>query len=122
MARAGNRIAPGRYTVGSWQHLEAQDAQTYLEQEIISTQRITVVRCLYRPGSDFPLHAHPQEQITIVEEGQLRVRIDQEEICLQQGEMISIPPQVHHATFVPGSERARAINLFVLPVAGARAA
>ena len=122
MDREFNQTIPGRYTVGSWRHLEARDAQTYLEQQIISTQRITLVRCVYRPDSNFPLHAHPQEQITIVEEGQLHVRIDQEDVCLKQGEMISIPARVQHSTRTPGRDRARAINLFVLPAAAAAAA
>lgn len=112
MSRIGNRIAPGRYTLGSWKDLEAGDAQSYVENKIISLDRLTVVRCVYHPGSDFPVHSHAQEQITIVDEGMLRFRIGQEDVNVGPGEMISIPPRVKHATLVEGSGPARALNLF----------
>jgi quercetin dioxygenase-like cupin family protein len=109
-----NRVAPGRYTLGSWKNLEAEDARSYLQQQIIGTERITVVRCVYPPGLDFPPHLHPQEQITIVEEGDLQFQIDGEAVGVGAGQMISIPGQVRHATTVRGRVEARALNLFVL--------
>jgi quercetin dioxygenase-like cupin family protein len=108
-----NRIVPGRYTLSSWKDLEAADAQAYLENKIIALDRLTVVRCVYRPGSDFAIHSHPQEQITIVEEGALRFRIADEDIVVLTGQMISIPAGVKHSTAVEGEEAARALNLFV---------
>ena len=65
-----NRTLPGKYMVGSWQSLDATNAQEVLEREIIATQRLMVVRCVYKSGSDFPRHVHQQEQITIVESGE----------------------------------------------------
>jgi quercetin dioxygenase-like cupin family protein len=114
VARIGNRTAPGRYTIGSWRVQEAADAQRRLERQVITTQRLTVVRCVYRPGTAFPAHFHPQEQITIVEEGSLRFIIDGEPVDVVAGQMIAIPPHVRHATRVNGSG-ARALNLFLLP-------
>ena len=113
MALAAKTNASARYSISSWQDLEAQDAQSYLEQQILTTQRLTVVRCVYRPGSDFPLHFHPQEQITIVEDGELRFRVEQDEVRVKNGEMIAILPQVRHSTRAEGG--ARALNLFVRP-------
>lgn len=118
MARIGNRIAPGRYMLGCWRDQEARDAQLDLEQQVITTQRMTVIRCSYKAGGDFPAHAHPQEQITIVEEGALEFLIDGEPVLVRAGEMVVIAANVKHATRVPEGPT-RALNLFVLPPFGA---
>jgi quercetin dioxygenase-like cupin family protein len=123
VSRIGNRIAPGRYTLGSWKDLEAGQAQSYLESDlenkVIALDRVTVVRCVYRPGTDFPLHSHQQDQITIVDEGRLRFRIADDEVEVRRGQMISIPARVKHSTLVDGQGPARALNIFThFPVAG----
>jgi quercetin dioxygenase-like cupin family protein len=113
MARVGNRIRPGRFTLGSWSTLKAEDAQDQLSQRVISTQRLVVTRCHYRPHARFPQHSHLQEQITIVESGRLEFVIDDRTIPVNQGEMISLCPRVPHETKVPGGEKAVALNLFI---------
>ncbi len=115
MARIGKRTYPGRYTLGSWKDLEAQDAQSYLEQQVIATDRLTVVRCVYREGSNFPEHFHPQEQITIVEQGILEFTIAGETVEVGAGQMITIAPAIRHATRVKGAGSAVALNLFFRP-------
>jgi quercetin dioxygenase-like cupin family protein len=106
------RTLAGRYSVGRWQSLPADDAQRVLQEEVIATQRLMVVRCLYRPGSDFAPHLHQQEQITIVEEGTLEFTVNGDTMRVGRGEMISICPGVLHGSRVIGSEPARALNLF----------
>jgi quercetin dioxygenase-like cupin family protein len=112
LARIGNRTLPGRYTIGSWKDQEARDAQHDLEQQVIITSRMTVIRVTYRSGSDFPAHLHPQEQITIVEEGSIVFDFDGDVVTVSAGEMIAIPARVRHATRVPHGP-ARALNLFL---------
>lgn len=107
--------ATANYRLSSWRSLEARDAQDYLDQEILTTERLMVVRCLYRPGYDVPAHYHPQEQITIVEEGALQLVVEGEPVEVQAGQMIVIPPRVRHATRVVGEAHARALNIFLLP-------
>ena len=113
MARIGNRVLPGRYTLGSWTTLEAEDAQRQLSQRVISTQRLVVIRCHYDAGKVYPEHSHLQEQITIVEEGLLEFVIDGRTIPVAEGEMISIWPRVPHETRVGGEGPARALNIFL---------
>lgn len=112
MARIGNRTAPGRYTIGSWRQQAAADAQSLLERQVITTERMTVVRCSYLPGASFPSHFHPQEQITIVEEGTLVFEIDGDVVVVETGQMIAIPPQVRHSVRT-ADESAQALNLFL---------
>jgi len=114
VSRMGNRIHPGRYAVGCWRNLEALEAQSHLERMAISSDRITVVRCVYHEGSDFPEHFHPQEQLTIVEEGTLEVTVEGEKISVGKGEMITVAPNIRHATSVqPGVGRVVALNIFL---------
>ncbi|MBU2692897.1 MAG: cupin domain-containing protein [Candidatus Eisenbacteria bacterium] len=113
MARVGNRIRPGRFTLGSWSTLKAEDAQNELSQRVIATQRLVVTRCHYRPHAHFPQHSHLQEQITIVERGRLEFVIDDRTIPVNQGEMISVCPRVPHETHVPAGEEVVALNIFL---------
>ena len=114
MARIGNRTHPGRYVVSRWKELEATDSVTYLEQRVMTTARISIVRCVYRKASDFPEHFHPQEQVTIVEEGCLELTVAGSKVEVGQGQMISIEPFVRHATRVAdGYERVVALSLFL---------
>jgi quercetin dioxygenase-like cupin family protein len=114
VSRIGNRTYPGRCSVGVWKELEAKDAQRDLEQHIVAFERLSVVRCVYREGADFPEHFHPQEQITIVEEGALEFQIGEDLIRVGEGQTIAIEPEVRHATRVAnGSARAVALNIFL---------
>lgn len=114
MSRIGNRTQLGRFTLSAFRELEATEAQSFLEQQVASTHRLTVVRCVYRSGADFPEHFHPQEQITIVEEGALEFLVDGEWLTVRKGEMIALEPDVRHSTRVPsGNGGAVALNLFL---------
>ena len=70
-----NRTVPGKYTIGSWQTVAAGNAQETLKEQVIATQHLMVVRCTYPAGSVFDGHTHSQEQITIVEQGELEFEI-----------------------------------------------
>lgn len=110
-----NKMMPGKYTVGSWHELEAQQANDDLAKQVISTKHLTVVRCSYKPDSVFEAHIHDAEQITIIEEGKLVFIVDDEEIEVEAGQMISVFPGVSHASRVEGGKPAKALNLFYNP-------
>ncbi len=122
MGRIGNRIHPGRYKVSSWREIEPANAIVYVEQRVMTTDRVAIVRCVYRAGSDFPEHFHPQEQVTIIEEGSLEFTIAGNTVAVGQGQMISIEPFVRHATRVAdGYERVVALNIFLREATASRA-
>jgi quercetin dioxygenase-like cupin family protein len=106
------RTAQTAYTLESWKDPETQDASIWIEQQILALDRITVVRCAYRPGSAFPAHSHPHEQVTIVEEGALVFRIDGQDVEVPAGRTISIAAHARHATRVRGPA-VRAVHLFL---------
>ena len=110
-----NRTLPGKYTVGSWQELEAADAQEALEKKVIATQDLMVVRCRYKADSTFAAHVHTQEQITIVEDGALEFIVDGERLRVEAGQMVSICAGVYHSSTVVGGAPASALNIFHPP-------
>ncbi len=113
-----NRTVPGKYTLGSWRSLRAENAQEVLEHEVIATEHLLVARCVYDEDSDFAEHTHDQEQITIVEDGRLEITVEGEALELGPGQMVSIFPKVSHASRVAGGGSARALNIFHNPQAG----
>jgi quercetin dioxygenase-like cupin family protein len=51
----------------------------------------------FAPHTEAPLHAHEEEQITIVIEGELEFDLDGETRILRPGDLAVIPPFVPHA-------------------------
>ena len=100
-----------RYIRSSWQKTGKKALDPKLSQQIFSTGSIMLVRYVYEPGLNFPEHSHPQEQVTMVEEGTLEFQIDGEEVILKEGDLCAIPPNVPHSTSV-GNDRAVAISIF----------
>jgi len=51
------------------------------------------------PDSEFAMHRHESEQITLVLEGELFFKVDGREVRVQQGEVIALPANVEHGAF-----------------------
>ncbi len=100
-----------RYRRSSWQKTDKKVLDPKLTQQVFTTSSVMLVRYVYEPGLHFPEHSHPQEQVTMVEEGVLEFDIDGERVILKEGDICSIPPNVPHSTIV-GKERAVAISIF----------
>lgn len=68
-------------------------------------------------GSGFPMHAHPEEQISIVREGHMEITIGETTRMVRPGDVIIFPPDVPHSgtTF---DEACRLIDIFSPPRAG----
>lgn len=51
----------------------------------------------FPPESGFPPHVHPEEQVSIVREGEMEITIDGESRMVRPGDVIIFPPNVPHA-------------------------
>ena len=100
-----------RYIRSSWKKTDKKSLDPKLTQQVFSTGSIMLVRYVYEPGLNFPEHSHPQEQVTMVEEGKLEFEIDGEKVILNEGDICAIGPNIPHSTSV-GNERAIAISIF----------
>ena len=57
--------------VGRVDVLEAESPYAGIDRRVLTTSQATVQEYSFEPGASFPLHNHPQEQITLVLEGEL---------------------------------------------------
>lgn len=68
------------------------------------------------PNSQFEMHQHVSEQITLVLEGKLFFLADDNEVCVCEGEVIAVASNVPHAVYTK-EEPARAVDAWS-PVRG----
>jgi len=59
-------------------------------------QDIMLARVLLKKGCVVPEHSHPNEQVSYVMEGALKFWIDNQEMVIHAGEVLTIPPDAPH--------------------------
>jgi quercetin dioxygenase-like cupin family protein len=55
-----------------------------------------LARVLLKKGCVVPLHSHVNEQLSYILEGALKFWIDEKEIVVRSGEVLTIPPNMPH--------------------------
>lgn len=82
-----------------------QDVGGGIDRTLVRGEAMEFIRYIYRGGSTFPVHEHPSEQITVVEQGRIIFRdSDADEgtrVEVSSGELVVIPPDEPHGAFVP---------------------
>jgi unsaturated pyranuronate lyase len=81
-----------------------------------SGQMVSFAR--YEPGAVAPLHAHVEEQIFVVVDGEFDVLVGEETRRLKVGDGAVIPPWVPHRVTAVGDRPATQIDVFLPPRAG----
>jgi quercetin dioxygenase-like cupin family protein len=94
----------------AWSDLEVEDVYPGITRQVVNGLRQTMVRYCYEPGSVFPVHSHPQEQITIVISGTITFTIAGREQILGAGQVAVIPGGIDHGARVIGDERVETFN------------
>lgn len=90
-------------TVAAWDETEATEVYPGITRQSITTTESTIVRYTYHPGCVFPVHHHPEEQITVVHSGQIAFEVGGQHIDLREGQVAVIPGGVPHGARVIGS-------------------
>ena len=94
----------------SWSDIPATEVYPGISRQILNGNRQTMVRYVYQPGSVFPEHHHPEEQVTIVISGQIEFTVAGEKAVLTNGQAAVIPPNVPHGARVIGDEPVETFN------------
>lgn len=97
-------------TIHAWRDVPPEIAFDGITRQTIHADRQTLVRYVYAPGSDFPEHAHAEEQVTVVLSGRIVFHVGGNRIELGPGEVAIIPPHVPHGARVEGGETVETIN------------
>ncbi len=94
----------------AWNDLVADEPVPGVRRQIVNGVRQTVVRYVYAPGAVFPVHAHPEEQVTVVLRGRIGFDVAGEHVELGPGEIAVIPGGAPHGAAVVGPEEVETIN------------
>ncbi|MDP9066143.1 MAG: cupin domain-containing protein [Pseudomonadota bacterium] len=82
-----------------WDDLKAEPLKEGLTRRLITSERMMIAHVYLKKGTDVPLHAHENEQITYILEGALRLWLGangEREFTVHAGEVLVIPSNVPH--------------------------
>lgn len=91
-------------TLYNWSEIESTETFPGIERQAIVTTASTIVRYTYHPGCLFPVHQHPEEQVTIVHTGEIEFTVDGAPVTLRAGQVAVIPGNTPHGARVTASE------------------
>ncbi|MDW7982569.1 MAG: cupin domain-containing protein [Thermomicrobium sp.] len=96
-----------------WEAVAVEYPQPGVVRQTVHGIHQTVVRYRYAPGSVFPVHAHPEEQVTVVLRGRLALEVEGTELLCEAGDVVVIGSGVPHGARVVGDEEVETLNTFV---------
>ncbi len=82
-----------------WESMRKERVSDMLERRLITGERMMLAHVYLKKGCIVPKHSHDNEQITYILEGALKFWIGEdgaEEITVNAGEVLHIPPNVPH--------------------------
>jgi quercetin dioxygenase-like cupin family protein len=82
---------------GSFAKLPVEEPYPGLQRRSFDTSEATVNEYTFRPTAAFPLHRHPQEQITLVLEGSVELTVAGRRVGLQKGDWSVVGADVEHS-------------------------
>ena len=86
-----------------WSDVPAETVFEGITRQVVNGKRQTMVRYIYQPGSQFPVHSHPEEQVTLVISGAIEFEVDGKRVQLSAGQVAIIPSGVPHGARVLGN-------------------
>ena len=92
-AAASHRIA--------WDEQEFAEVRPGIFGATVHTPQLTATLYRYTPGSSWEEHAHPQDQITTVLEGEIDFIVAGEPVHLLTGQMATLPGGTPHSATTP---------------------
>lgn len=93
-----------------WVDVPSEQINETVARRFITGDSVTIGRFELKKGGVVPLHAHVNEQISMVMSGVVLFRVDGRETVVKAGEVIQIPANVPHEVEV--LEDALAIDVF----------
>lgn len=97
----------------NWTEIPQEPMSPLLTRQVIHTPHMTVARLHIRKGAVVPMHQHPNEQLSMINEGSLRFEVGGKEVVVRAGEVLRIPPNVPH--MAEATEDCVATDLFTPP-------
>lgn len=81
---------------GSFEQLPADHAYAGVTRRTFSSSQATITSYTFTPGARFPLHRHPQEQITLIQSGDVEMTVGEQVDRLTAGDWSVVEPDIEH--------------------------
>jgi quercetin dioxygenase-like cupin family protein len=81
---------------GRFDELPGEEVYPGVVRRSFSSAHATVTSYSFAPGASFPLHRHPQEQITLVQAGEVEMSVGEAVEPLSAGDWSVTPPELEH--------------------------
>ena len=79
-----------------WQDVTLEPMKPLIDRQLIVGDNIMMARVLLKRGALVPMHSHLNEQVTYILEGALKFLIQDKEIVVAAGEVLTIPAGMAH--------------------------
>lgn len=79
-----------------WDEIALEKITEMISRKIVRGSRLMLAHVYLKRGALVPAHHHDSEQMTYVLQGALRVRVDDSEFTVREGEVIHVPPGALH--------------------------
>jgi quercetin dioxygenase-like cupin family protein len=96
----------------SWDRVPPETVSDLVSRRIVEGRNFTLLRYVYQPGAVFPVHRHPQEQVTLVLEGRLEFTVRESKTMVGPGEFLRLGPDTPHGARVVGDAPVVSLNFF----------
>lgn len=105
---------------GSFEQLQADEVYAGVVRRTFNSEHATVTSYAFEPGAEFPVHRHPQEQVTVVESGEVEMTIGDRVEALGVGDFTVVAGDVEHGVRA-GAAGARILAIVMPPRASSDA-
>ena len=95
---------------GRFEDLDAEAPYPGVQRRTLQGERMTLTEYTFEPGATFPLHHHTQEQVTLVEAGEVRLTVAGATETLTAGAWSVVPGGVEHG-ITAGASGARIVAI-----------
>jgi quercetin dioxygenase-like cupin family protein len=83
--------------VQSWNEIEKEQLNPLYQRQVIHGDTMTVVRAWLKKGCVVPEHSHPNEQVSMIEQGALKFTMGGKEQVVRTGEVMRMASNLVHS-------------------------
>ena len=80
----------------NWNSITVETVGEGIRRQMVTGDRLMMCRLQMAPHTITPVHSHPHEQITIIEQGRVRFHVDGADRIVSAGEILHFPSNVRH--------------------------
>jgi quercetin dioxygenase-like cupin family protein len=92
--------------------MPAEEVYAGVQRRSFSSEKATVASYNFAPGAAFPMHRHPQEQITLVEAGEVEMTVGDRLEPLSAGDWSVVEGGIEHGIRA-GPDGARVVAILI---------